>query len=131
MKVGIYRRISTEMQHEDGCSLQIQSEQLGSFIKEQGWTIVEDYADDGYSAENMDRPALNKLIEDIKQQKIDVVLVYRLDRLVRSASDLNDLLEIMDKHNVKFKSYKESVDTMSNAGKMHLTLLAAAALSEN
>ncbi|QOS97592.1 recombinase family protein [Brevibacterium sp. JNUCC-42] len=127
MRVGTYRRVSTEMQREDGISLQTQDERLGAFIQSQGWALVEDYSDEGYSAKNMERPALKRLIEDIKQQKIDVVLVYRLDRFVRSVSDLHHLLQVMDKHDVKFKSCTEVFDTTSATGRMFITIIATLA----
>ncbi|MED1786527.1 recombinase family protein [Brevibacillus laterosporus] len=127
MRVGTYRRVSTEMQREDGVSLQTQDERLNAFIQSQGWALVEDYADEGYSAKNMDRPALKRLIEDIKRQKIDVVLVYRLDRFVRSVSDLHHLLQVMDKHDVKFKSCTEVFDTTSATGRMFITIIATLA----
>ncbi|MCR8994527.1 recombinase family protein [Brevibacillus laterosporus] len=127
LRVGAYRRVSTEMQRDDGVSLQTQDERLKAFVQSQGWTLVENYADEGYSAKNMDRPALKRLIEDIKSQKIDVVLVYKLDRFVRSVSDLHYLLQVMDKYDVKFKSCTEVFDTTSATGRMFITIIATLA----
>ncbi|WP_268570469.1 recombinase family protein [Paenibacillus larvae] len=127
MRVCKYRRVSTDMQREEGVSLSTQDERLDAFIKSQGWTVVADYADEGFSAKNMDRPALQQLIKDIKKDKFDVVLVYRLDRLVRSVSDLHELLQIMDKHDVKFKSCTEVFDTTSATGRMFITIIATLA----
>ena len=59
---------------------------LTAFAESQGWTIVDDYVDEGFSAKNTDRPAMQRLIAGIKQEKFDVVLVYRLDRFVRWVS---------------------------------------------
>lgn len=127
MRVGKYRRVSTDMQREEGISLRTQDERLNSFAHSQGWIIVDDYADEGFSAKDMNRPALQKLIGDMKQRKIDVLLVYRLDRLVRSVSDLHELLKIMEQYDVKFKSCTEVFDTTNATGRLFITMIATLA----
>lgn len=127
MRCAIYRRVSTEMQREEGFSLEAQKLRLIKFAESQGWSVIDDYCDDGYSAKNMDRPALTRLISDIKTQKFDVVLVYRLDRFVRSVTDLHELLKLMDKYDVKFKSSTEAFDTTSATGRMFITIIATLA----
>ncbi|MFW5438817.1 recombinase family protein [Paenibacillus apiarius] len=127
MRVGKYRRVSTDMQKEEGISLHTQDERLNSFAHSQGWFVVDDYADEGYSAKDMNRPALQRLIEDMKQRKIDVLLVYRLDRLVRSVADLHELLKIMDQYDVKFKSCTEVFDTTNATGRLFITIIATLA----
>ncbi|EJW14180.1 putative site-specific integrase/resolvase [Paenibacillus alvei DSM 29] len=68
MRVGKYRRVSTDMQREEGISLHTQDERLNSFVHSQGWTVVADYSDEGFSAKDMNRPALQKLISDMQQK---------------------------------------------------------------
>lgn len=127
MRCVTYRRVSTEIQREEGFSLEAQKLRLKSFADSQGWTIVDDYADEGYSAKNMNRPALQRLIADMKLKKFDVILIYRLDRFVRSVADLHNLLRMMDTYDVKFKSATESFDTTSATGRMFISIIATLA----
>lgn len=127
MRCATYRRVSTEMQRDEGVSLQSQKERLEAYVVSQGWAHVTDYADEGFSAKNIERPALQRMINDIKQKKFDVLLVYRLDRFVRSVSDLHELLQLMDKYDVKFKSCTEVFDTTSATGRMFITIIATLA----
>ncbi|MCD5324741.1 MULTISPECIES: recombinase family protein [Pontibacillus] len=127
MRAAKYRRVSTIMQVEKGVSLETQNERLNAYITSQGWTCVEDYVDDGFSAKDLKRPGMQQLIEDIESEKFDVLLVYRLDRFIRSVSDLHKLLKLMEKHDVKFKSATEVYDTTTAAGRLFITLVAAMA----
>lgn len=127
MRCATYRRVSTDMQVEDGISLDTQLERLQAFAKSQDWTITDNYVDEGYSAKNFDRPAVKQLIADIKDKKFDVLLVYKLDRIVRRVKDLHDLLQIMNDNNVKFKSVTEVFDTTTAMGKLFITIVGAMA----
>lgn len=127
MKCVIYRRVSTEMQSEEGFSLEAQKSRLLSYIESQGWTLVDDYADEGASAKNIERPALQRLIADMRKGKFEVVLVYRLDRLVRSVTDLHAMLQEFERNNVKFKSATEVFDTTSAMGRLFITMVGAMA----
>ncbi|HHY72244.1 MAG TPA: recombinase family protein [Bacillus bacterium] len=127
MRVAIYRRVSTEMQKEEGFSLEAQKMRLEAFALSQGWTIVDDYCDDGYSAKNLERPHIQRMIKDMKKKKFDVILVYRLDRFVRTVTDLHKLLQLMDRYDVKFKSSTEAFDTTTATGRMFITLVATIA----
>lgn len=127
MRCAIYRRVSTDMQAEEGFSLEAQQQRLEAYAKSQGWTIVADYCDDGYSAKNLDRPAIQRLIADLPKKPFDVILVYRLDRLVRSVIDLHEFLQLLEKHGVKFKSATEAFDTTSATGRLFITLIATLA----
>lgn len=127
MKCAIYRRVSTEMQREEGFSLEAQRSRLLSYIESQGWEFVEDYADEGVSAKNIERPALQRLIADMRKGKFEVVLVYRLDRLVRSVTDLHAMLQEFERNNVKFKSASEVFDTTSAMGRLFITMVGAMA----
>jgi site-specific DNA recombinase len=127
MRCAIYRRVSTDMQAEEGFSLEAQNIRLRAYAESQGWTIVEDYCDEGFSAKNTDRPQMQRLISDIKKKKFDVVLVYRLDRFVRSVLDLHELLQLMERYDVKFKSATEVFDTTSATGRLFITMIATLA----
>lgn len=126
-KVGIYIRVSSEEQVKEGYSISAQKRRLKSFCIAQDWNIANFYIDEGISAKNMERPDLKRMIKDIEVGKVDCVLVYRLDRLTRSVGDLYKLLEILDRHDCKFKSATEVYDTTTAMGKMFITIVAALA----
>lgn len=130
MKAAIYVRVSTEEQAKEGFSINAQKQRLREFIKSQGWTLYREYVDEGYSAKNLDRPAMQEMISDIKKGNFDVVLVYRLDRMVRSVLDLHALLKLFEEHKVMFKSATEMFDTTSAMGRFFITLVGAMAAWE-
>lgn len=121
----IYIRVSTDEQSTEGYSLAAQEERCRQFIQSQGWELGEIYRDDGYSAKNLNRPAMQKLIHDAKNGEFDVLVIYRLDRLVRSVMDLHQLLQLFDKHQVSFKSVTEVFDTTTAMGRFFITLVGA------
>lgn len=127
MKAAIYIRVSTEEQVKEGYSVSAQKQKLKSFCISQGWEVAGLYPDEGISAKDTNRPELKRMIQDIKQDKIDCVLVYRLDRLTRSVFDLYKLLEVFEKYDCKFKSATEVYDTTSAMGRMFITIVAALA----
>ncbi|MEH6943558.1 recombinase family protein [Bacillus sp. JJ722] len=127
MKCVIYIRVSTEEQAKHGYSILAQKEKLEAYCKSQGWEIIEIYIDDGYSAKDLNRPKFNAMMQEVKKGDIDVVLVYRLDRLTRSVLDLYEILKVLDDHKCKFKSATEVYDTTSAMGKLFITLVAAIA----
>src|SRR5690606_41118576 len=104
-----------------------QLKKLQSFCIYQNWDVVGVYADEGVSAKDTNRPELQRMIKDIKSGKINVVLVYRLDRLTRSVFDLYKLLELFEKYGCKFKSATEVYDTTTAIGRMFITIVAALA----
>lgn len=128
-KVAIYIRVSTTDQAEKGYSIEGQKERLISFAKAKDWNIYDIYVDGGFSGSNLDRPGMNKLLEDIKE--FDVVLVYKLDRLSRSQKDTLYLIE--EKflpNNVDFVSVQETLDTTSPFGKAMIGILSVFAQLE-
>lgn len=127
MRAVDYDRVSTDEQVKEGHSLGEQQERNISFIHSQSWTYVDSYIDDGYSAKDLNRPAIKRLMKDAEQKKFDVVVVYRLDRLVRSVTDLHTMLKHFDKHNILFKSTTEIYDTTTAMGRFFITLVAAIA----
>lgn len=127
MRVALYIRVSTEDQAREGYSIQAQRNKLEAYCVSQGWDIVGIYVDDGYSAKDLERPEMKRMLAHIEQGLIDCVLVYRLDRLTRSVLDLYKLLEIFERYNCKFKSATEVYDTTSAMGRMFITIVAAMA----
>ncbi|MDF2791924.1 MAG: site-specific recombinase for integration and excision [Neobacillus sp.] len=127
MNCALYIRVSTTEQAEEGYSISAQKQRLSAYAQSQDWDIIGLYADEGISAKDMNRPDLQRMIQDIKDGHIDVVLVYKLDRLTRSVLDLYEILQIFDKYDCKFKSATEVYDTTTAIGRLFLTLVAALA----
>jgi len=100
----IYTRVSTDLQAEkEFSSCEAQEEKIRSFVKSQdNWQIAKVYTDAGYTGANTNRPALRELLEDIKQNKIDVILSYKIDRLTRSPKDFYQLVEFFEQYKVDF-----------------------------
>lgn len=127
----IYVRVSTFEQARDGHSIDEQIKRLKLYCEALGWTVVMIYNDAGYSGATTDRPALKKMIKDIKQGKADVVVVYKLDRLSRSQKDTLELIEgTFLKNNTEFVSMTENFDTSSPYGRAMIGILAVFAQLE-
>lgn len=125
-----YVRVSTDNQIGN-YSIDEQIERLTAYCTAKGWALVKIYTDGGYSGGNMNRPALNQMLEDLTGTEIDAVLVYKLDRLSRSQKDT--LLLIEDKflkNNVDFISINESFDTSTPFGRAMIGILSVFAQLE-
>jgi site-specific DNA recombinase len=122
-----YDRVSTDEQARQGYSIDSQKELNQKFIESQNWEHLNSYVDDGYSAKDLNRPAVQRLVKDAKDHKFDVVVFYKLDRLVRSVSDLDKLLKIFDANNIGIRSVTEPFDTTTAMGRFLITLVAAIA----
>ncbi|MFJ7993614.1 recombinase family protein [Peribacillus frigoritolerans] len=127
MKCVIYVRVSTDEQAKHGFSIASQIEKLEAYCVSQGWEIVDIHIDDGHSAKDLNRPKFTLMMNEIKKGGIDVLLVYRLDRLTRSVLDLYEILKVLDEHNCMFKSATEVYDTTNAMGRLFITLVAAIA----
>jgi site-specific DNA recombinase len=109
VRCAIYTRVSTDQGLEqDFNSLDAQYDASEAYIRSQahaGWTLLRaKYEDGGFSGGNTDRPALRRLLDDVRAGKVDVIVVYKVDRLTRSLADFAKLVELFDKHNVSFVS---------------------------
>lgn len=127
-RCAIYTRKSTEEGLDQVFnSLDAQRDACLAYIasqKSEGWTpIKEHYDDGGFSGGNMDRPAIQKLMEDIKVAKVNIVVVYKIDRLTRSLMDFAKLVEIFDAHSVTFVSVTQSFNTTTSMGRLTLNVL--------
>lgn len=108
---------SLEAQREAG-EIKVQSQ------KHDGWELLPDHYDDGgISGGTMERPALQRMLEDIKTGKIDIVIVYKIDRLSRSMLDFLSMMQFFDKHNVSFVSVTQDLNTDSAMGRLVLNVL--------
>jgi site-specific DNA recombinase len=124
----IYTRVSTDQGLEqDFNSLDAQYDASQAFIRSQahaGWTLLRiKYDDGGFSGGNTDRPALQKLLEDVEAGKIDVIVVYKVDRLTRSLADFAKLVELFDLHKVSFVSVTQQFNTTTSMGRLTLNVL--------
>lgn len=121
------RKSSEEGLDMDFNSLDAQRESCEAYIisqKTEGWKIVKTrYEDGGFSGGNMERPGLQKLLTDIKEGKVDIVVVYKIDRLTRSLMDFSKLVEIFDEYNVTFVSVTQSFNTTTSMGRLTLNVL--------
>ena len=111
-RAALYIRVSTMEQAKEGYSIPAQTDKLKAFAKAKDMAVTKIYTDPGFSGAKMERPALQEMISDIQNKKIDVVLVYKLDRLSRSQKNTLYLIEdVFLKNNVDFISMQESFDT--------------------
>src|SRR6266550_1068311 len=102
-------------------------EGASAYIKSQahaGWTLVRSrYDDGGYSGGSTDRPDLQRLLDDIRARKIDVIIVYKVDRLTRSLADFAKLVELFDAQGVSFVSVTQQFNTTTSMGRLTLNVL--------
>ena len=130
-KVAIYIRVSTAIQAEEGYSIDEQKAKLEAYCEIKDWKIYDTYIDGGFSGANTQRPELERLISDAKRKKIDIVLVYKLDRLSRSQKDTLFLIEdVFAKNDVAFISLQENFDTSTPFGKASIGMLSVFAQLE-
>ena len=131
MNIALLARVSTQEQAINGHSINEQIERMHKYCEAMGWTVYKEYTDAGYSGANTDRPALQRMIRDIKAGKIDKVLVYKLDRLSRSQKDTLYLIEdVFLANNTDFVSMSENFDTSTPFGRAMIGILAVFAQLE-
>jgi site-specific DNA recombinase len=128
LRCAIYTRVSTEHGLEQEFnSLDNQREASEAYVKSQaheGWKLIRTHYDDGgYSGGSMDRPALKRLLDDVRAHRIDVVVVYKVDRLTRSLADFAKLVELFDAHQVFFVSVTQAFNTTTSMGRLTLNVL--------
>ena len=128
IRCAIYTRKSTEEGLEQEFnSLQAQREACESYIKSQkheNWQLwPNEYDDGGYSGGNMERPALKRLLQDVQNGLVDIIVVYKIDRLTRSLMDFSKIVEVLDKHNASFVSITQHFNTTTSMGRLTLNML--------
>jgi DNA invertase Pin-like site-specific DNA recombinase len=122
IRVGIYARVSTADQTSDN-----QLIDLRRFCKERGWNVAEEFIDSGVSGTKASRPALDRMMNQVRKRHLDVVLVWRFDRFARSVKHLVLALEELRQLNIAFVSFQENLDTNSPLGNAIFTIIAAMA----
>ena len=128
IRCAIYTRKSSEEGLElEFNSLDAQRDAGEAYIRSQkheGWELIQkQYNDGGFSGGNMERPAFKELLEDIKAEKIDIVVVYKVDRLTRSLMDFAKIIEVFDAHNASFVSITQQFNTTTSMGRLTLNML--------
>ncbi|WP_338631020.1 recombinase family protein [Clostridium baratii] len=124
-KVAIYARVSTVEQAEEGYSIDEQDRLLREYCEKQEWEIYRTYSDRGISGKDIKhRPELKQMLKDSEENKFDMVLVWKINRLSRKLADILKMVEIFEKNNVTFKSYSEPFETNTPAGKMQFQMMA-------
>lgn len=127
-RCAVYTRKSTEEGlDQEFNSLDAQREACFAYITSQkfaGWIPIRDsYDDGGFSGGNMDRPGLQKLLTDVRAKRIDVIVVYKIDRLSRTLVDFAKLIDLFDKHEVTFMSVTQSFNTTTSMGRLTMNIL--------
>ena len=128
VRCAVYTRVSTEYGlAQEFNSLDAQHEAAEAYIRSQahdGWTLIRTrYDDGGYSGGSTERPALQRLLADIRDHRIDIVVVYKVDRLTRSLADFAKLVELFDAHSVSFVSVTQQFNTTTSMGRLTLNVL--------
>src|SRR6201981_3141445 len=128
VRCAIYTRVSTDRGlDQEFNSLDAQYEAASAYIRSQahaGWTLIRSrYDDGGFSGGSTDRPSLQRLLDDVRCRKIDVIVVYKVDRLTRSLADFAKLVELFDAHDVSFVSVTQQFNTTTSMGRLTLNVL--------
>jgi len=128
VRCAIYTRVSTDAGlDQEFNSLDAQYDASEAYIRSQahaGWTLNKvRYDDGGFSGGSTDRPALHKLLDDVRARKINVIVVYKVDRLTRSLADFAKLVELFDAHGVSFVSVTQQFNTTTSMGRLTLNVL--------
>ncbi|MGE0776311.1 MAG: recombinase family protein, partial [Sphingomonadaceae bacterium] len=128
VRCAVYTRKSTE----DGLdqafnSLDAQREACAAYIvsqRHEGWTLIPDsYDDGGFSGGNMERPGLKRLLADVAAKKVDVIVIYKVDRLTRSLADFAKIVDVLDAAKASFVSITQSFNTTTSMGRLTLNML--------
>ena len=133
IRVGIYIRVSTEEQAKHGYSLDSQKQTLEAYAKQKGYKIYKIYADEGKSARSniSARKELLKLLDDVRNDKIDRIIFWRLDRWFRNIQDYYKVQEILDKNDVDWECTDEEYNTTTSNGRLYLNIKLSIAQNES
>lgn len=124
----IYIRVSTREQAEEGYSLDAQKRILVDYCKAHKYDVYKIYADEGISGKDIKhRPKMRHMIADAKEDKFNVLLIWKLSRLSRSMVDLTNTCKLLDDHNIKLVSYSEGFDSSTPSGRMVRSILGSVA----
>lgn len=127
-RCAVYARVSTDERLDQSFnSIDAQREAGRAYVASQrteGWSLApDDYLDPGFSGGNMERPGLRRLMADIEAGQIDIVIVYKIDRLTRSLTDFARMVEVFERHGVSFVSVTQQFNTTTSMGRLMLNVL--------
>ena len=133
MRCAVYtRKSSEEGLDQEYNSIDAQRDAGHAYIASQraeGWiAVADDYDDPAFSGGNMERPALKRLMTDIEAGKIDVIVIYKIDRLTRSLADFSKMVEVFERQGVSFVSVTQQFNTTTSMGRLMLNVLRAGSL---
>ena len=120
---GLYPRVSTEDQSRFGHSLDEQEDRLRKLCEFKGYKIYKVYREEGVSAKNTNRPKFKEMIQDMKDGKINKIIVYKLDRLTRSIKDLETICTLLEDYHCDLESVAEEINTGNANGKFFIRML--------
>ena len=120
---GLYPRVSTEDQSRYGHSLDEQEDKLKKLCDFKEYEIYKIYREEGVSAKNMNRPKFQEMIKDMKDGKINKIIVYKLDRLTRSIKDLENICSMLEENKCSLESVAEEINTDTANGKFFIRML--------
>ena len=131
-RTALYIRVSTQLQAEEGYSLENQKERLQAYCTAQGWTVADEniYVDAGISGKSTDRPAFQAMIQAAQEGRIQRIVAMKLDRIARNTKDFLTTVEQLKAHNCALALVKENFETSTPQGKFAITLFAAIAEME-
>lgn len=133
IRCGIYDRVSHDTQVQHGLSLDTQNELLTEYAESHGYEIIDYYVDEGITARKklQNRKDFMRLLEDIKKDKIDLVLVTKLDRWFRNVRDYHNTQAILEEHNCNWKTILEDYDTTTADGQLKINIMLSVAQNES
>ena len=114
IKVGIYCRVG----NKDQLAIKNQKEKLKEYCKVNDYEIYKIYEDNGYSATDSNRPGYNAMLTDLKESKFNTIMVFSIDRLTRSAIEMEQILKLLEDYNCSLNFFKDQIDTKSPMSKM-------------
>lgn len=129
-RVALYCRVSTEEQALHGDSIQTQKEALTDYAEKHNMKIIDYYIDNGFTATSLKRPDLNRLLDDIRESKIDRILFTKIDRWSRGVRNYYKIQDILDRYKVEWKTIFENYDTSTASGRLHINIMLSVAENE-
>ena len=122
IKVALYIRVSTDRQAKEGDSLEAQENALVEYCNKNNYIIIDKYIDGGESGQKLKRTNLQRMLDDVKENKFELILMTKLDRWFRNIGDFYKVIEIIKKHNINWKTIWEDYDTTTASGEFWLNM---------
>lgn len=130
LRVALYIRVSTEEQALHGDSIEAQKQALIEYAQKNQYKIIDYYIDDGFTATSLKRPSLQRLLKDVREDKIDLIIFTKIDRWSRGVRNYYKIQDVLDNHKVNWKTIFENYDTSTAAGQLHINIMLSVAENE-